>query len=64
MGGVVGEQVSALGGVPHTKNCRLAALDKRSSVRPVGITSVWDLAVCKLALSAMGLNAKAACRSK
>ena len=47
-----------------TKNCRLAALDKRRGVRPVGIALIWDRAVCKLALSAMGLNAKAACRSK
>ena len=47
-----------------TKNCRLAALDKRPGVRPVGIASVWDRAICKLALSATGLNAKAACGSK
>ena len=47
-----------------TKNCRLVALDKRPGVRPVSIASVWDRAICKLALSATGLNTKAACGSK
>ena len=47
-----------------TKNCRLAALDKRPGVRPVGIALVWDRVVCKPALSSTGLNVKAACGSK
>ena len=47
-----------------SKNCRLAALDKRLGVRPVGIALVWDRSVCKLVLSLTGLNAKAACVSK
>ena len=47
-----------------TNNCRLAALDKRPGVQPVGIASVWNRAACKLALSSMELNAKAACESK
>ena len=47
-----------------TKNCRLAVLDKYPGVRPVGIALVWDRAVCKCALAATGLNAKAACGSK
>ena len=39
-------------------------LDKRPGVWPVGIASDWDRAVCKLALPATGINAKAACGSK
>ena len=47
-----------------TKNCRLAALDKRSGVRPVGIALIWDRMVCKLVLSSTGLNTRMACGSK
>ena len=47
-----------------TKNYRFAVLDTRQGTRPVGITSVWDRAISKLALTATGLNTKTAYDSK
>ena len=47
-----------------TKNCHLAALDKCPGTRPMGIALVWDRAVCKMAMTSTGFNAKATCVCK